>query len=690
VWSAAARKREEARVLHLDRVQAVATAVTKELLRVGTEREAYELACRIAVEHGHFRFAWVGLVSAAESRVVPVARAGHEDGYLDEIMVTTDASARGRGPVGRAIRDGVHAVVNDTARDATFVPWQEPARRRGYHGCAAFPLRRDGVVIGALAIYAAEENRFDEEQIDLLLGLADDIGFKIDAIAAEAHRRDAEAALRTSEERYRALVELAADAIFIVERNDTVVEVNAAMCEISGYTREELMGMKSEAFIDPSETRPRLLLGQAPGARPRGERRMRRKDGTVVEAEITATVLADGRIHGYLRDVTQRNVMQQKLILADRLASLGRLAAGVAHEVNNPLAYVALNIERVAHAASRGDASQATLDDVRIAAAEAKDGVERVRAVVRALGALGREDEDAVSSVDVHRVLDTAVRLAENRARHRGRIVKDYGAKRGARGNELRLGQVFVNLLINAADALREDAAASNEIVVRTYDEGSDVVIEVRDNGAGIPEEIAPRIFDPFFTTKPVGEGTGLGLAISHGIVTSFGGSIAVESEVGKGSIFRVRLVAESRAAAASSVSPRVEKRELSRARARVLIIDDEPHLVRVLAMSLDEHEVSIATSGRQGLAMCEKTDFDCIVCDLMMPDVSGMDVYAELAREGKGRERRMIFMTGGAFTARARAFASSVSNVVLEKPFMAERLSEEVAILVGSTRAAR
>jgi C4-dicarboxylate-specific signal transduction histidine kinase len=258
--------------------------------------------------------------------------------------------------------------------------------------------------------------------------------------------------------------------------------------------------------------------------------------------EVSATLLADGGVQAFVRDVEVRKHVQEQLVFADRLASLGRLAAGVAHEVNNPLTYLLLNLERLEKGLARPCTPQLAAE-LRVSAALARDGAERVRGIVRALGAFGREDDLFVGGVDLHHVVDAALRLSENRARHSGRIVKDYRATRHVRGSELRLTQVFVNLLANAADAMCGSALDRNTIEIRTYDdEGDGVVAEVTDNGSGIPPHLLGRIFDPFFTTKPVGEGTGLGLSICHSIVRSFGGSIGVTSKPGEGSTFRVIL----------------------------------------------------------------------------------------------------------------------------------------------------
>ena len=674
-WDSRARKSAEASIVHLRRVQAVAGAVSRELLRVRTEQDVFEQACRIAVDPGHFRFAWVGLVVEGESHLVPVARAGIDAGYLDEVdreRIAEDAS-----PASRSVRTGERCVVSDIAREPALAPIREAARRRGYQACASFPLRRGGRVIGAFAIYAGEEGRFDAPQLDLLGTLADDIGFTLDAIEASERRRTAEEAMRRSEEQFRALFEQAADAIFIAEGDGTIVDGNRAACAMTGHGHDELC---ARAVGD-------LLTNPTPFPVQKAveERQLRRKDGTLIDVEVSVSALAGGRVQAHVRDVTLRNRVQQQLILSDRLASLGLLAAGIAHEVNNPLAYLSLGLQRVERALARLQAdSSPVLADVRAATADARDGAERVRGVVRALGAFGRDDGASVGVVDVHRVLDTAVRLAENRVRHRGTIVKDYRAARSVRGNELRLSQVFVNLLVNAADAQRDDAAETNEIHLRTIDDGDSVLIEVRDNGTGIPADILSRIFDPFFTTKGVGKGTGLGLAISHSIVSSYGGTISVESRVGGGSAFRVTLLAGEETVDQPAIGPQADVETRC---ARILVVDDEPLLARTVAALLSPNDVEIETTARAALERCELGDYDVILCDLMMPGMNGMDFHGELTRKRPELAHSVVFMTGGAFTPRAREFVAALPIPVLEKPFSEQQLHQAVRGVLASAR---
>jgi CheY-like chemotaxis protein len=271
------------------------------------------------------------------------------------------------------------------------------------------------------------------------------------------------------------------------------------------------------------------------------------------------------------------------------------------------------------------------------------------------------------------------VNLAWNDIRHRARLVKEYGETPLVLANEARLGQVFLNLLVNAAQALQVGGAEDNVIRVITSSADGHVTVEVRDTGPGISPEHLARIFDPFFTTKPVGVGTGLGLWICQGIVSSLGGQISAENGPGGGAVFRVTLPANAAATGeAEATAPAQPLPRTGTPRLRVLVVDDEAAIGRTLAIGLaDEFDVTTATSGREGLERLSEGDrFDVVLCDLMMPDVSGMDLYDRVAEASARLGSRFVFVTGGAFTERARAFVQRVSALVLEKPFDLTRLS--------------
>jgi signal transduction histidine kinase len=396
-----------------------------------------------------------------------------------------------------------------------------------------------------------------------------------------------------------------------------------------------------------------------------------------------------------LRDVALRaeqKKMQDQLMISDRMASMGTLASGVAHEINNPLSCVLANLElataeleeRAAKLGILGD-----LTDMREELRDARSAANRIRHIVCDLKIFSRSQEEKTGPVDVERVMESTLRMAWNEIRHRAKLVKRYGKTPPVEASESRLGQVFLNIVVNAAQAIAEGRAQNHEIRITTSTHPSgNALIEISDTGPGMSAEVMGRLFTPFFTTKPAGVGTGLGLSICHRIVTGFGGSIEVESELGKGSTFRISLrPARGPEAEVTAEAPRGEA--AGRA-GRVLVIDDEPMIAKAVQRTLGEHEVVSTTSAGEGLDRIAGGErFDVILCDLMMPQMTGMELYAELSRQAPDQASRMIFLTGGAFTSRARAFLDETPNQRIEKPFdtahlralVNDRINDRVAV---------
>lgn len=379
----------------------------------------------------------------------------------------------------------------------------------------------------------------------------------------------------------------------------------------------------------------------------------------------------------------ERVQMQEQLMISDRMASVGVLAAGVAHEINNPLAAVVGNLDLALRTLSElepdlapSSALRRVLEEVR----DAQEAAERIRQVTNDLKLFARSDSEEQVAVDVEAVLESSLRMAQTEIRHRAQLRRDYSPVPRVAGNASRLGQVFLNLVVNAAQSIPEGNAYDNEIVVATMPAADGgVVVEIRDTGSGMSTETQKRLFTPFFTTKPIGVGTGLGLSICHRIVTSFGGRITADSALGAGSTFRVHLLPAG-AAAPEIEAPRPVTHAPSR-RGRVLLIDDEPAVgVLVQRVLRDDHDVKCTTNAVEALEWIrEGARFDVIFCDLMMPHLTGMDFHDELSRVDPGQAARVVFLTGGAFTARARQFLEDVTNVRVEKPFDISALSDLV-----------
>jgi signal transduction histidine kinase len=392
----------------------------------------------------------------------------------------------------------------------------------------------------------------------------------------------------------------------------------------------------------------------------------------------------------------ERSHMREQLLLSDRMVSLGTLAAGVGHEINNPLAALLANLDSVVGelraAWTDYDLAQDTLasEDVigaagRLAASvasslpaldEVHQAAARIRELSADLKAFAWRDREEPTPLDVRRILESSLRLANTEIRHRARVVRAYEDVPPVAATETRLGQVFLNLLINAAHAIPDGDAGRHEIRVTTRSSGDRVVVEIHDTGSGIPDEIIARIFDPFFTTKPRGVGSGLGLAISHRVVTELGGEISVESRRGRGTTFRVSLPAAGDATiAARPPSPTTHaKRETRR---RIMIVDDDVLVLsaarRVLSV---HHDVWTTTQAGDALErLLGGAECDLLLCDLLMPNLSGMALHRELEVRSPEHATRMVFMTGGAFTDEAQRFLATTKQPCIDKPFTADDL---------------
>ena len=489
--------------------------------------------------------------------------------------------------------------------------------------------------------------------------------------------------VRRGEERYRTLADASSEAVVVLD-GERVVDVNRAylaLCQppsdVIGRSATEAMGARV-APADQPALAP-LLRGEHPGP---VEIRVVRPDGTSVDVELRVAAGPGARRVILARDVSAHKALQGRLLRADRLAAMGTLAAGTAHEINNPLSYVLNNAALLDELLAAG--GPLDVAEARALLADLTSGGERIRTIVRDLMTLARDPGDAIEPVDVRVVLDGSLAVASNRLRHRAQVVRRYADPLPlVAGNAVRLGQVFLNLLLNAADALPDGHADANTVTVEAAPDDGGVVVRITDTGAGMSAAVRDRIFDPFFTTKDVGQGTGLGLSVSHGIVTALGGRIEVDSAPGRGATFAVHL----RAATSAASAPPPAAPGPASAAARILLIDDDPLVARSLARLLAPRTVDVVTSGQAGLAACRGTRYDAIVCDLMMPEVTGMELHAQLLADDPALAARMVFVTGGAFTADAEAFVRAVANPVVDKPVAAAALRAAVDRVVAEAR---
>lgn len=491
-------------------------------------------------------------------------------------------------------------------------------------------------------------------------------------------------ALERSEARYTRLVESAADAIFTIDALGIMTAVNRSLERSSGWPRESLIGTAFSALIDARDLH---LLAAATretfeGARRRVELRYPSLDGETRLCSLTLTPLTEtGRVTGALgivRDVTDEKRMTEQLMQQEKLAAVGQLVSGVAHELNNPLASVMAFAQLLLAAPENAPHDRRAIDAIN---QEAK----RAAKIVSNLLTFARQHQPERTLADLNRVIEDTLELR----RYALRVAQvEIEAQLDPAlpitwADPFQLQQVVLNLVTNAEQAL-SSWSGDRRIIVSTERVRGDLVIAIADTGPGIATEHLSRIFNPFFTTKPVGEGTGLGLSISDGIVREHGGRIRVESSAGKGARFVIEL---------PYVAPPVPDRpEINVVEApatpprRLLVVDDEPAIRTAISTFFRSlgHEVDAVATGHEAVTHVSNTLYDALLLDLRLPDAMGNDVLRDL--EAIGRVPRcVVFVTGDTQSESARRALGATGRPVVSKPFLLDELAAIVLAEVES-----
>lgn len=468
------------------------------------------------------------------------------------------------------------------------------------------------------------------------------------------------------------------DAMIVVDESGLIRLANPAAEDLFGS--QQLTGENFGYPVQADTTTELTILG--------------RDEPRLAEMRTAETVWGgEPAILASLRDITDRkraDDLQRRLWHADRLTAVGQLAAGVAHEINNPAAFVLSNVRIIDEELERlqsnlGEDGQATIDaqqllDLRLMLKDCREGVTRIGRIAKDLRIFSRIEGDEIEEVELNDLVRAAHRMTSTETRHRATVELDLHPLPLVAADRSKLMQVLTNLLVNAAQAIDEGTPDDARILVSSRHVDNEVRIAVSDTGSGIEQQNLERVFDPFFTTKPRGVGTGLGLPLSADIVRKHGGKLTVDSEVDVGTTVTITIPIDSELSATLGKRKKKAPSNVTR-RWRLLIIDDEVALLRVMKRQLKrDHDVVTARNAEVGLdIIASSPPFDAIVCDLMMPDVDGVNFYQRLQASDPDAARRVIICSGGAFLPKARSFLESVEAPVLGKPFDIQELLEIV-----------
>ena len=511
------------------------------------------------------------------------------------------------------------------------------------------------------------------------------------AIVTDARtRQEIAASAKRSEERFGALVDSLVESVWIV-RNGKLAYANTAARALLRVSASELRDRQFLELVheDDRDRVEQWFAHVLQGEHiPPFECRLSQPKGSsyLVELSSIAIDYEGGRaVLSFGRDVTERKRSEASLLQSDRLASLGMLAGGMAHSLNNPLTYVLLNLDHLAKKLPMmaGDATHVA--DAVARMVEAREGAERMAGIVKRMRNLARTDDSEIRAIDLSTVLESVVEIVGNEMHHRGRLTTAYSPVPPVIANESRVEQVCLGLVLFAARVLPEDTAKTNEVRLSLYSgDRQNAVVEIVCDGVELDSTQLRNLFEPFASSDEA-RTAGFGLSVCSGIIDQLGGTINVESVPGTGLTLTITFPCTKPTSTTEPPPPSSQHSSSPPSSvagsAKILVIDDDPGVGRALRLMLEEeHDVTCYTSPREALRrLLQDQAFDLIFCDLMMPELTGMDIYQVLRFNRPGYETRLVFMTGGAFTASAKRFLAQVPNARIEKPFNLKALQRMV-----------
>jgi two-component system cell cycle sensor histidine kinase/response regulator CckA len=690
----AEKLRAESHVCKLNRTYMVLSAVNQLIVRDGEPQDVLDGACRLAVEKGGFRMAWIGMLDSTGQFLKPAASAGVLEGYLDTINIDLRDAARSGGPTARALLSREYQISNDIKNDPLMKPWRAAALERGYRATAAFPLIVAGKSVGIFSLYATAPNSFDEDELRLLDELATDIAFALENCQREQQRQHTLEQLRASEERFRELADTVQEVFWITDPvKHRILYISPAYAKIWGRSCQSLYD-NPHSWMDAiyPEDRERVRYAaetQQTGGTYDEEYRIIRPDEQIRWIRDTAFPVRDAagrveRVVGVARDITDRRQMAEQLRQSQKMEAIGQLAGGVAHDFNNILAVMMLQ-------AKLSSGVEHTPKEVLDGLQQIHAAAERAADLVRQLLLFSRKQMMQARNLDLNKAVTSLTKMLH-------RIIGEdvhlqlhlHPTPLIIRADAGMLDQVLINLVVNSRDAM----PSGGQLLIHTTEKDVDqnfvrlnpdvipghyVCLSVTDTGAGIPLDILPRIFEPFFTTKEPGKGTGLGLATVFGIIKQHGGFIKVESEPGRGACFRIFLPSAKTTSEPLACVAQCKPRG---GRETILLVEDD-NAVRSLSRAILErhgYRVLEATHGVHALKLWEehRETVSLLVTDLVMPaGLSGQKLASRLQQDKP--QLKVIFTSGYSSEVAGRQVDSQLGENFLQKPFLPDQFLETI-----------
>jgi signal transduction histidine kinase/CheY-like chemotaxis protein len=684
------RRQTEEHIRHLNRVYAVLSGINETIIREHDSQAMMEAACRIAVDVGEFRMAWIGMIDAETKEIRPIASSGEVGSYLEIVQIDSLERGEDTGPISRCMQTGTLRVCNDIENEL-HRPWKGAALANGYRSLAAFPLRCEGKMVGAFCLYASELAFFTEDETRLLSAMALDISYALEVNLHEMERKKVEEELGWRTAFLQAQVDSSVDGLLAVNAAGEKLLQNVRFNEIFGIPTELAESRDDSvqlAYVAAQMKEPEAFvriverLYAHPSDISRDELEM--KGGAVLERDSWPVVDKAGTYYGRIwmfRDITERKLQESRLRQNQKMEAIGQLTGGVAHDFNNVLGVIVGNLDLLERTIQNNESGLRRIQTAEKAAARGADLTRRLLAFSSDVE-LKQEAMDLNRSI--HNVLELASTLGPNVTVTTRLGCEDLRILADSSSFE----NALLNLFVNARDAMAGNGELSlSEEVIRIGEsdvpaevdglaEGYYACISVSDTGEGMSKATLERVFEPFFTTKPQGKGTGLGLAMVYGFVKQSGGAVRIESELGLGTTVRLYLrVAEGSISTLSEEETASDR--FQPASGKVLVVDDDLDLIEIATSYLNDmgYTVYSANNGESALELVERfRDVELLITDIMMP---GAMNGVELAQRVKYVLPRIkvIYSSGFAADALTENGRQHKDSSLLMKPYSRDDL---------------
>ncbi len=682
------RRAQEAELIRITQLYAALSQVSQAIVWSSSQTELFRRLCEVMVESARFDMAWIAWLDPLLERVTVAASHGDMQGYLQRLQVGSGADLLAGDPVDMAIREQCPCIVNDFLAEAGSEAWRQMALESGFGSAAAFPILRDGTVVGALAVYAMGQHVFGSHEAALLMEVTTDVSFALDHLVSEDLRRQAEAKLLDTQ---RFLVE-AQEAGRIGTYTWHLLEdrwkSGPFLDQIFGIGPAYVRNLDGWMNLIAPDFREQMRAYVA-GIIERHERFnlnypiIRSSDGAHrwVHGQGELRWDAQGRpvaLVGIVQDITEqkwaeeeRRSLESQLQQSQKLESLGSLAGGVAHDMNNVLGAILGMASSLREVADPHSSSARNLDTIMTACV-------RGRGVVKSLLYFAQKDLQEEGPIDLNELVREITQFLSHTTLKRIQLNMDLQEGIGfVRGDGGAISHALMNLCVNALDAM----PGGGSLLIRTAPaEAGGLDLRVRDTGEGMAPAVLAKAVEPFFTTKPLGKGTGLGLAMVYGTMQAHEGSFELLSQLGEGTEAVLHFPASrvERPSAPVTVAPAAA--EGPQSALRILLVDDDELIRESVAPMLEMigHSVTTAPGGAQALRALEQGQpVDLIILDMNMPGMTGAEALPLILQQRPGTP--VLMSTGYSDLEMAPLLAAHPLVAAIRKPFSLKEVQRKI-----------